>query len=405
MSTQEEVATVAGQIIAKGERTWLVRWFEGREGGRRKYRSHTVHGTKKDAQAYLNGVLRDRDLGTYVPPTRETLDEFLDRWMSNTHKQRVAATTYRKDEGLLKRYIRPTLGAKRLAALSPADLQDRYAELGERLSPKTIRDAHTLLAAALRQAVNWNMLARNPADAVDVPRVRRAEMHALDGAQARALLKAADGNALHPILTLALDTGARPEEYLGLGWEDFDQKRGAVTIRRALIHRTGGGWYFADTKTAASRRTIEVSAGTVAVLVAHRKVQATYMMRRRDRWQDNGLIFCSRDGVPLNYRNLQPRFKDLLAAAGLPKEVRLYDMRHTCATLLLAAGVNPKVVAERLGHTGMTTLLRTYAHVLPGMQATAADRMGAFLHGATVAPERTGTPEAHSAIIDDAASS
>ena len=163
---------MAGQVIARGDRTWLVRVFLGRGAdGKRRYHNHTVHGTKKDAQAYLNAVLRDRDLGTFVEPGKDTLDEYLDRWLADAAKPRVREHAFRDYTALLARYVRPALGDRRLCDLTPLDVQGLYsAMLARGLSARTVRYTHAVLRQALGQAVKWGMLARNIATLVDLPR-------------------------------------------------------------------------------------------------------------------------------------------------------------------------------------------------------------------------------------------
>lgn len=182
------------------------------------------------------------------------------------------------------------------------------------------------------------------------------------------------------IFEFALLSGMRLEEYLALQWSDVDLERGTAQIRRALI-RHKKGWSFEQPKTARSRRTISLPAPLLKRLVAHKRKQAEERLKLGAAWQAHDLIFCSEEGMPLSIPNLTYRyFRPILTKANLPR-IRLYDLRHSCATLLLIAEENPKVVSERLGHSTIVLTLDTYSHVLPMMQQKAATKLEKMLYG------------------------
>ncbi len=372
---------MAGSIVKRGERTWLVRISTSADG-KRSFHNHTVHGTKKDAQRYLNATLRGRDLGVFVEPTRITLDTYLDKWLETAAKQKVSARTHRDYTWMFARYVRPVLGARRLDQVTPLEIQGLYNAMQKRgLSARTIRYTHNTLSSAFKQAIRWRMLSQNPAAAVELPKQTRREMRALSPEEAGSFLRAAAADRWGVFFAFALATGTRPSEALGLQWGDVDFKAGTVVIRRKL-ERLGGGWTLEETKTAGSRRTIPLPSSVMRALSAHRAQQAEEQLRAGVRYEDHDLVFATLTGQPLDKHNLVHRhFKPILEAAGLPKTLRLYDLRHSCATLLLVAGENAKVVAERLGHAGITLTLDTYAHVLPTMQRQAAERLEAILFG------------------------
>jgi integrase len=376
---------MAGQIIKRGERTWLVRIFQGRDqNGKRGYVNKTVHGTKKDAEKYLSATLTAISTGTFVEPSALTLDGFLDNWLESAARPRVSERTFAEYTALLKRYVREPLGSKKLAGLRPLDIQALYSAMQERgLSARVVRYTHAVISSALKQAVRWGMLYRNPAELVQLPKQTRQEMRALTPEEASRFLAALAGDRCATLFALALATGMRPEEYLGLQWIDVDPAKATVTVRRALVWRTkGGGWYFTEPKTARSRRTIPLPASVVVALTEHKRRQAEERLKAGPAWQDHGLVFATPIGTPLNISNLtRVRFKPALSKAGLPGTIRLYDLRHTCATLLLQAGENPKVVSERLGHASVTLTLDVYTHVLPDMQRAAAQKLENLLFG------------------------
>jgi integrase len=212
------------------------------------------------------------------------------------------------------------------------------------------------------------MIARNPCDDTDPPRLKREEIRPLDQEQTRRLLRAAEGERLEALYVLAVHTGMRPGELLALKWQDVNFEAARLQINRALSGRE-----FTPPKRAKSRRPIDLPTGSVAALRAHRKRQLEEMMQKAGLWQGYDLVFPSGVGTPLSHRNVVRSFKALLASADLPTTVRLYDLRHTCATLLLSRNVHPKYVQELLGHASIAQTLDTYSHVLPGMGGGATD--------------------------------
>ncbi len=378
------MARRSGQITARGERKWLVRWYVDTDAsGKRKYSAKTVHGTKKAAQRYLNSVLRSRDLGQYVEPSRITLDAYLDQWLETAAKPKVATRTHEDYRYMLDRYVRPILGARRLDSLRPLDAQKLIGELEERgLSPRTVRIAHGIFKSALAQAVRWQMLARNPAADVDLPKGRKTEMQALSKDEVARFRKAAKGSRRAVLFDFALATGMRPSEYLALAWRDVDLEAGTVTVRRALAS-THGGWELKDTKTRSSRRTIPLPASLISALREHRRAQAKLMLKAGPAYARKlDLVFATEVGQPLDRISLgRCHFKPILKAAELPTEIRLYDLRHTCCSLALQAGIPVRVVAERLGHASAAMTLDVYGHVLPGDQERATAKLGEVLFG------------------------
>ena len=374
---------MAGQIIKRGDKTWLVRIFKGRDAeGKRLYMNKTIKGNKKDAEAYLSKTLTDISAGTFIEPSSETLDAYLDRWLVAAARPRVRERTFDDYVDKLDRYIRPLLGGHKLSELRPLDIQRAYADLQARpLAPRTIRYAHSILASALKQAVLWHVLLRNPCDVVELPRKVRREMRALAPDEAARFLEAARDDRFGVLFAFALTTGMRPEEYLGLQWKDVDLEKGAATVCRTVVWRAGGGWYFGEPKTSRSRRTIPLPPSLTRQLAAYRRQQAEARLKAGAAYQNKDLVFATGDGTPLMLRNLIRRhFRPILLRAKIPTGFRLYDLRHSCATLLLAANEHPKVVSERLGHASITLTLDTYSHVLPSMQQAASDKLEKLLY-------------------------
>jgi integrase len=370
------MARKVGQIIARGDRRWLIRVYLGRdyETNKRNYHNRTIHGSMREAQTYLTRKLRERDPGRDLEGAKITLNEYLDRWLETAVRARVRPKTFQDYQGMLHRYVRPILGNRILAGMRPLDLQTMYQQMTERgLSARTVRYAHVVVKSAMQQAVRWRLLLENPADGLRVPQQPRNEMRALSVDQARTLLKAAEGTKYGPVVAIALTSGMRPSEYLGLKWKDIDWARQTVSVVRS-IRRLNGKWCFSDTKRSRSRRPIKLQSWIVALL---RDLQTKTSAQDLDP-EAPDLVFRTESGQPINADHLAKHFRSILDLAGLPR-IRLYDLPHSAATIALAAGVSPKVVSEQLGHASTAFTLDTYAHVLPHMQDEAAARVEATL--------------------------
>jgi integrase len=251
-----------------------------------------------------------------------------------------------------------------------------YSELlNRKLSPRTICYTHAVLFSALRQAVRSKLLLTNLAEDVHLPRQSRRRFTVFDVGQAKQFIAAISGHRYETLFAIALTTGMRPSEYLALTWTDFDLERGAVSVSKTLEWRTEG-WCFEDTKRERSRRMIKLQNWVLALVRKLREGSKPAECKPGD------LIFTSNLGGPIHESKFVGRhFKPLLRSAGLPN-IRLYDLRHTAATLALSAGVSPKIVSEQLGHASVAFTLEVYSHVLPHMQDTAAMKVEALLTGA-----------------------
>lgn len=279
--------------------------------------------------------------------------------------------------------MRPSLGSTKLSQLRPLEIQALYSQMLEcGRSARTVRVTHVVLSSALKQAVRWRMLSLNPAQACELPKRTRREMKSLTPEEVTAFLKEAKDDPHGLIFAFALATGMRPEEYLALQWKDVDLQKGTATVQRALCWRRqkGGGWYFAEPKTSQSRRTIPLPASLVKELTQHKRRQAEARLRLGPEYQPYDLVFATATGGPLHSENLNARnFKAVRDRAKLPPDVTLYTLRHTCATLLLLAGENAKVISERLGHSSIVMTLDIYSHVLPSMQQAATEKLERML--------------------------
>jgi integrase len=373
-----------GHIRKRSKTSWAVVVDLGRHPGtgKRQRLWRSVKGTKRDAEALLAQLLVQKDTG--VAPSRGTVQAFLDRWLEDYAKTNTAPKTYRTYSDLVSRHLKPALGAIRLSALRPEHIQTAYKAIGAKgLSPTTVLHCHRILRQALQHAVKWQVLARNPADAADPPRPNRYEIPMLDPGQIAHLLACARETEHGPLVELALMTGLRQGELLGLRWQDVDLEAGNLRVTRSLQRLDG--LHFREPKTRGSRRSVALSPGTVLLLREHRADQRAARQLAGGAYEDHDLIFATAIGTPIDPRNLLRAWKKVTAAAG-QSGLRFHDLRHAHASLMLAQGTHPKIVSERLGHSGVRITLDTYSHVLPNLQREAAAQLDQFALGG-IAPQ------------------
>jgi len=326
----------------------------------------------------LRQTLAEVDAGTWVEPTAVTVAEYLQTWLRESVAGRVSAKTLDTYGRIIKRHLSPQIGTTLLTDLKPLHVQAFYGRLAETgnsrsgdqrqgLSPASIHQIHAVLHSALRQAVRWQILARNVADAADLPRIRRAPFRILAPAEERLLLASAEP-VLRDLIQFAVESGARRGELLALRRSDMDIERRLMVISRSLT-QVGSRFEIARPKTEASTRGVVMTLAHVQVY--HRLVRrlAEERLRAGPAYEDGGLLFCSPTGRPLHPGIVSSRFGILARSLGLGG-LRFHDLRHTHATRLLELGTHPKVVAERLGHTTIAMTMR-YSHVTPGIQEEA----------------------------------
>lgn len=279
-------------------------------------------------------------------------------------------------------HIRPRLGQLKLPSIKTHDVQKVYSAMLERgLSPRTVRYAHAILSMALRKAVEFNYIVRNPCEFTELPKEIKEETKAMSPSQASEFLSHAQNDRLGLVFEFAMISGMRPEEYLALRWSDIDFVNRTAKVQRALVWLKGG-YKMSEPKTKKSRRNIPLPNDLMLKLKEHKKQQLEHRFKLSESYEKLDLVFATEMGTPIHYRNLTQRhYEKIIKKAGLEGGgFVLYSLRHTCATLLLASGENPKVVADRLGHTSVKMTLDTYSHVLPDMQRSASDKLGAMLY-------------------------
>ena len=371
-----------GSIYRRKDGRWVGQYTAQTADGP-KYRY--IYGkTRQKVAEKLTKAMADRDGGLVFDAGTMTLGEYLDPWLSDSVRDTVRQNTFDDYAYIVRKHIKPTLGGVKLKNLTPAHVRGLYREkLDSGLSNRTVNYIHVTLHKALKQAVNDALIPRNVTDAVRAPRPVKKEVQAMDRDQVRDFLKAAKGDRLEALYLVAITTGLRQGELLGLRWTDIDLEGGVLAVRRALVAGSAGskaGARFEAPKNNKSRRTVKLTASAVEALKRHKAAQNKERLKLGSLWEDHGLVFPNRVGKPMDHNNLYRRdFKKMLKKAELPNTFRFHDLRHTCATLLLLKNVNPKVVQELLGHATITQTLDTYSHVLPTMQDAATNAMESAL--------------------------
>ncbi len=377
---------MSGTIRKRGKNSWAVIVDMGYDSdGKRRQVWRSVQGTKKDAEAYLVQLLHQRNEGFDMPAGRMTVGQYLQRWLDDYVRLSVAPKTLRLYEDIVRRHAGPALGAIALTRLRPQHIQAYYSKLLESgrldgcgaLSAKSVLRHHQMLHQAFKMAVRWQLVLLNPCDAVEPPRAKRTATIMPDPEDVNRLLAAADSNQYGAIVRFAVMTGMRVGEILGLRWTDVDLDARVLHIQQTCQWLPRQGFIFRQPKTATSRRSIALSSETVRDLRRHRQAQLEERLLLGPNYQDNGLVFVTSLGTPIEPSNLRRAWLKILAKSGL-SHLRFHDLRHAHATLMLRQGVHPKVVSERLGHASVNITLDTYSHVLPNLQAQAAEQLDAL---------------------------
>jgi len=363
-------------IVKRGNK-YAIAVYLGRIDGKKHW--HWISGfrTMKEAKQRQHEIESQRDGGIFVKPGKMRLDEYLVAWLRDYVVPNLAPRTAEGYDFIIHRHIIPALGKILLTQLRPGAIQKYLSDKlssgrldGDGgLSAQTVRHHHRTLHDALQLAVKQGLLARNPADAVTVPHVEKTEMHTLDEEGVHIFLEASK-TEYYALFFLALYTGMRRSELLGLRWIDIDLDLCELSVNRSLHHLQNGTFVFRQPKTAKSRRLIALTPSTVIVLREHKERQRATQLLLGATFAEDSMVFCHPSGTPLLPSTVSHAWGKL--AKRLHLKVRLHDARHTHASLLLKQGVSIKVIQERLGHSSINITMDTYAHVMPGMQENAA---------------------------------
>jgi integrase len=377
-----------GHIRERGKGNWYA-VIDSRDPAtgkrKRKWRSLKANG-KREAQIECASIISAMDQGTYFEPDKTTLAQFLERWLENT-KPNVAPRTHERYAEIAIKNIIPLLGGLILAKLKPAQISEAYTKAitsGRRdgkggLSARTVNHVHRVLKQALGQAVKWEMLTRNPADAVDPPKVERRTMKTYDIGQTVALIEALRGSRMFVPALLAVLCGLRRGEVAALRWGNVDLVNGQLAVVESAEQSRSGVRY--KPPKSGKGRTIALPATIMEELKAYRLRQAQALLRIGVRLDDKTFVCTREDGEPLQPNTLTIGWQREIAKTGLPR-LTYHALRHSHATALLASGIHPKIASERLGHSKIGITLDLYSHVMPGMQEDAVAKLDAALKAA-----------------------
>jgi integrase len=375
-----------GHIRARGPCAWELKYDVGIDpvSNKRITKFRTVRGSKRDAQRELRDILTAVDAGTLADAGKITVGAWLQTWLAEA-KHNVAPTTFQRYREIVDKHLTPALGNVLLGKLQPSQIQNYYSEALEKgrrdgnggLSARTVNHHDRVLNVALKRARLLRLIVSNPVEDVSRPKVEEREIESLEPAECAALLTAAKATRMLPIIFVALGTGLRRGEMLGLRWSDIDLERRFLTVRQSL-EQTKAGLRFKPPKTKGSRRRIDLSLSLVEVLQRHRAKQAAARLALGLRSDPDLLVFSRIDGDPMQPDTLTKTFTRIVAAAKI-RRITFHGLRHTHATDLLRAGVHPKIASERLGHSTIAITMDTYSHAMPGLQEDAAQRIDAAL--------------------------
>jgi integrase len=365
-----------GTVTRRGG-VWNARWSELAEDGRRRHRRRGGFRTRAEAQRFLTEQLQRLSEGSYTAPARTTVGEFLVEWLA-AKRGNLRPLTHESYSTIVRNHIAPALGHRRLQGLSGGILTAFYRDLEGKLAPSTRRLVHAVLHGALRDAVRWGYLVRNPADMADPPRAGRSRALAWTAGELARFLEHVADDRLFALWRLAATSGMRRGELLGLTWRALDLDNARLEVSQQLVP-TPGGSTFGPPKSARSRRTIALDSETVDALGAHREAQLLERDFAAGAYGDHDLVFADELGGLIRPDGLTEWFRNHRKAAGIPTG-SLHILRHTAATLALTSGVPLHIVAARLGDDPKT-VLSTYAHLLPSSDEIAAERVAAAVAG------------------------
>ena len=357
-----------GSIVQRGSSFRVMVSFT--QNGKRQQITKTASSIRQ-AQKLRTELLAEVNHGTYHKPSKETVSDFIQKWITS-HKPNITARSFERYSGIIRVHIIPAVGNIPLCQLAPEQIQMLYNQkIDAGLSPRSVKYIHVVLHKALQTALKWHKISVNPADSIDLPKAHHTEMQVWNESEVIKFLKTAATTPYHCLFYLALYTGARRGELLALRWQDCDLIGGQISISRA-VHHVKGEYTFSQPKTEKSRRTIALPPSATIILRQLRESTEQLRSTFPQTVSDSDLIFTRTfDGKPLRPNTVSRAWERIAGTAGI-KTIRFHDARHTHVSLMLKLGVPLKVISERLGHSSISVTADTYAHLLPGMQESAA---------------------------------
>lgn len=364
-----------GSVRKRGS-SWYYVVDVGRDPitGKRKQKMKGGFKTKKAAETALAELLADVNRGQYVEDAKMTLNELISDWLRSI-KPKVKQTSYARYSSIFSNYISDTIGRVQLSELKPIHITRFYTEKAETLAPSTVRTVHNIINGSLRWAVKMKLIKENPAAGVELPRSKQRTFTIWTPEEVNRFLQVARNRRAYPIYYLALMTGMRRGEILGLKWKDIDFQNSIIRVSRSWTKTDEANVFSEGGKTENSRRSIHVSKSVLDVLEAHREKQ---MEEHKQLGITSEFVFTNSNGELYHPDVITQAFRETQEAAGVPR-IRFHDLRHTHASILLQKGVHPKIVSERLGHSSITITLDLYSHLIPSIQKEAADAIESYM--------------------------
>lgn len=379
-----------GNITRRGKRSWRLKFDTGTDPttGQRNTEFVTVRGTKKDAETELSRRLTQVDGGNYVAKSRETVAEHVRIWLANNLD--LSGTTKERFGRLIEQQIVPHLGGTLLQHLKPAQVTTWHTTLrtsggknGRPLAPATVRQAHRILHLALGKAVEDEKVSRNVASGRKLPKATKAESVILQEGEIAPVIAALAGHWLQPIVTVAIGTGMRQGEIMGLRWSDLDLEIGTARVERSLEETKANGLRYKLPKSKNGVRTISLPSSVTRMLRAHWKQRAEQRLSLGLGKPDTeALVFCDHEGGPIRPSRVSGAWRDVVVSRKLPR-IRFHDLRHTHASALISSGLDVVKISRRLGHASPVVTLSVYAHLFRQTDDGAADAIEAAMRTST----------------------
>lgn len=359
----------------KGDKSWQITLDKGVDVNGKRIREYiTVNGTKRQAQDELAKRISEYNSGSYIAPSKMTVQMLIDQWLMVYAAPQLAPSTVRGYKVNFDKHTIPYIGHILVQKLTGTEIQHMYTQLSKTgLSPRSIRYVHTTLREVLQYAYKTRVISLNPADFVSAPKQGKYKAEVYNTDEVAKLLSCAKGTDMEIPLMIDLETGLRRGELLALKWSDINWEECILTVKRNLVC-INGEYNFGETKTKSGNRKLLLSESLIEKLRQHRVRQTEIRLQLGATYQNNDLICCRDDGSPYHTGSFSHKFANFLKKHGL-KHIRLHDIRHTNATLMLENGIPAKIASERLGHSGIAITLDTYSHVSPKMQKDAVEKL------------------------------
>jgi integrase len=368
-----------GSIYKRKNGTWSGAAHVLAPDGARKRR--TVYGhTKAEVASKLRDLQTQTEDGVPAAVSGWTVRSYSAYWLEHIAPNTLRPTTLANYDWILKKHVLPAVGGKKLEQLTPQNVRELHTAVARTgVSAHTVRLAHAVLRSILSEAAREQHIARNVASLVRAPKIEHVEVEPWTAQEASTFLDSSRDSQFAQLYVVALTLGLRRGEILGLRWADINPERTQLRVRQTA-HRAGAGQgiTIGPTKTARSKRTLPLPEKTATALRARASIQQADLRAAGDGWVDTGLVFTTTLGTPIEPSNLRRTFDKDIATAGV-RRIRFHDMRHTCASLLLAQGVQMRVVMEVLGHSNMAITSDIYSHVAPTTLRSASEAMNSAL--------------------------